>query len=598
MEFLSTDSFSFLRGLFLLAIRGHQRGFMGSIVFRRGFFSYFALWVVLAVSALSAQSPENVNARRLGNNSPWFALTEADLGFYSSQSGFVPETGDLEVELGISPKMFEMIESATNFILASVFLFDNMYPGRTPEWSLAERLTEMLIQKKLENPEMPIAIILDPLHKSYASRVSPMVQRLTAAGVDIFYSDRLTTSAIHHWNIIEGAAEVFRSASQRSTILGGALRSIGQIPVPVPRLRNSRLQLLRIDGHLPQIQSIFRGLLIKANHRKLLVTGSESDVEALVSSANAHDGSLPSNNSAISVKGEMAKFIYTTLREDVRHSLSLGEYFVDWGSENPDYQRDYLKTTLRPLRASASGRAALNRDTAIRGKFVTESEIKYQIIELLRSVQPGDKIRLQMFYLSDIDVIHAILDAAHASGETIEILLDPNEGAFNKVKDGTPNRQVAEYMLTRARIEGVPDQIEIRWAHSRTRDGVQEVRQNHAKTMSISNELSGKAEMITGSANWTRKNLGDWQKDINMESDIVILGARKLVDAFNGVFDRMFRNSRPGVVYSIDYADPEYAYHLAEPRSRWAKQSLCSRLMGQMDRRERPILRERSLVSW
>ena len=73
--------------------------------------------------------------------------------------------------------------------------------------------------------------------------------------------------------------------------------------------------------------------------------------------------------------------------------------------------------------------------------------------------------------------------------------------------------------------------------------------------MSITNEKTDKYEVITGSANWTGKNL----KDINMESNISLKDAKGVCGKFNGFFDKFWTNS-DGLVYTIKY-EGKYEKH-------------------------------------
>ena len=51
-------------------------------------------------------------------------------------------------------------------------------------------------------------------------------------------------------------------------------------------------------------------------------------------------------------------------------------------------------------------------------------------------------------------VLDAILAASRRVDQPIRLLLDANKDSFNKEKDGTPNRQVARYLLREAAATG------------------------------------------------------------------------------------------------------------------------------------------------
>jgi phosphatidylserine/phosphatidylglycerophosphate/cardiolipin synthase-like enzyme len=173
-------------------------------------------------------------------------------------------------------------------------------------------------------------------------------------------------------------------------------------------------------------------------------------------------------------------------------------------------------------------------------------------LRLLAAAKGDDEVRIQMFYLSDIDVVDAIADAAGRVNKPLRLILDPSKDAFGKIKDGTPNRQVAAYLMDKKKKGDLA--LEIRWYETHGE-------QNHAKIMSIINEKTDKHEVITGSANWTGKNL----KDINMESNVSLKGAKGICDKFNGLFDRFWTNS-DGMVYTVEY-EGKYQKHTG--MSKW-----------------------------
>jgi hypothetical protein len=86
----------------------------------------------------------------------------------------------------------------------------------------------------------------------------------------------------------------------------------------------------------------------------------------------------------------------------------------------------------------------------------------------------------------------------------IRILLDPNKDAFGRQKKGIPNRSVARE-LHRA---GIP----VRWCDTHGE-------QCHAKMMHTHHD-DGQSTLILGSANFTRRNLDDY----NLETDVAIRG--------------------------------------------------------------------------
>jgi phosphatidylserine/phosphatidylglycerophosphate/cardiolipin synthase-like enzyme len=202
----------------------------------------------------------------------------------------------------------------------------------------------------------------------------------------------------------------------------------------------------------------------------------------------------------------------------------------------------------------------------------------------LSEVEAEDEVRIQMFFLARVPVVHAILDAARRTRRPIRILLDPNRVGINYEKDGTPNAQVAAYLLERARLENA--RIEIRWYATRGE-------QNHAKVMTITNPRTGKHLMSLGSTNWTRKNLAG----INLENNIFLRNAPRQTAQFNELFDRMWTNDDGKMIFSVAWDDPRYNYHRHSGRHKWAIQRRHF-FRPRFDAQGRPELLEQEVVHW
>src|SRR6185369_17305668 len=69
----------------------------------------------------------------------------------------------------------------------------------------------------------------------------------------------------------------------------------------------------------------------------------------------------------------------------------------------------------------------------------------------------GDAIDVAMFYLSERDVVRALISAAKR-GVSVRVILDPNKDAFGRTKNGIPNRSVATELA--AASDGA---IKVRW---------------------------------------------------------------------------------------------------------------------------------------
>lgn len=491
---------------------------------------------------------------RLNVESPWFFVNDADIGLYSTYNGWDILKSKRIRHRKISTKAIQMIKKAKKIIVASVFLYDCMYADITPEFDVVKVFRDLLIKKKKENPEIKIIIILDPLNRAYGRKVSESVQIFLKNGIDVFYSDLLPSKSATKLYFPEALSHLGRALSEMTLGFVGSLADL-LMSVPITKV-NKTLETP------VSIEIVKEAWLLKANHRKILVTDIDGgkEFEALVASANPHNASDDSNNHTLTVKGDMAKYIYSILREDVvRNVLKHRKRIFRIGWKNsfalfsdqskkkykmnrfrPGVARRYLKEHMPPVDLKMLN--TRENETDIKTKFVTEKKIKVAILKLLDNVKPSDKVRIQMFYLSDFEIIDAIIKIANHTNRSInnpiQLLLDPNKDAFNSIKDGTPNRQAAYTMLSGQQ----KTKLKVRWYSTHGE-------QNHAKIMTITNDDTKKYEITTGSCNWTGKNM----KNINMESNMIIVGSKRLNDQFNRFFDMAWGNLVKGIEYSLPY---------------------------------------------
>lgn len=493
--------------------------------------------------------------RRVNNRSPAFRVHEDDLGFFMNYSAYAQGSGTATnaprfFERQIGPKALSMIGKARKHILLSVFLFDSFYVEGTKAPDLVGALTDAIIARKRQHPDMHIAIILDPSHKAYGNRVSPAEKKLRENGVDVFYSDLVSgLRKASFLGVREGLGHTGRLLDRVTFGLSGkagsALFSRARLPAS-------------FDGDPLTLESAYNAFLLKANHRKLLVTDIDGgDYEALVTSANPHNASAYHINSAISVRGRPARWIFNVLREDMRKSAGLGTRFTHWHTAaDRRYRKRFFDACFPLLELGTAGQGRSGDDRSATAVFVTEQEIVDSISRMLGGVTAGDEIRIQMFYLSYKPVLEAILDASCTTRKPVRLLLDASKDAFNREKDGTPNRQVARYLLAEAAKRG--GRIEIRWYLTHGE-------QNHAKVMSISDPERDRYLITTGSCNWTGRNMAG----VNMESNINVEGSRKITETFNRLFDRFWTNA-DGRSYSEPYETyrdtiaPDWKWHIGE----------------------------------
>jgi phosphatidylserine/phosphatidylglycerophosphate/cardiolipin synthase-like enzyme len=278
-----------------------------------------------------------------------------------------------------------------------------------------------------------------------------------------------------------------------------------------------------------------RLLNFKANHRKLAITRDAAGrLRGIVGSANPHDASSAHSNVALEASGP-------ALQPLLDSELALAR-LSGWQGEMP------------PPLATPDARAAAG-DTTSRLASLTEGAILAALLERFRAAGRGSSIDVAMFYLTQRDVIEALVAAARR-GATVRVLLDPNKDAFGYEKSGLPNRPMVSELL--AASDGA---VRVRWYRTHGE-------QFHVKIVIVRDEI--RMWMTLGSANLTRRNLMDYNLEANLAVETPVEGA--LAREVQQWFDVLWNNrAQQGIEYTADaetYADPSqgrfWLYRLME----------------------------------
>ncbi len=369
----------------------------------------------------------------------------------------------------IYDEAIRMIGSAENLIVADLFLF-NDYRGKagTAYRPLSHEVAAALIARKQARPNLQVVVITDPVNDAYGGSKTAPLQALREADIPVVLTrlNRLRDSnplwsgfwrlAIKPWGVSRG----------------------GWWPHPFSATAGK-----------VGLRSWLTLLNFKANHRKVIITdtakinGSGRELTALVMSANPHDGSSAHGNVALAVSGPVA----SDLLRSEQAVLAMSGFTSDIH-----------------LTTSSAVESEPLIETKARLHLVTEGSIRRTLLENLDLTRAGDRIDLAMFYLSDRKVVGA-LKAAAARGVTIRLLLDQNRDAFGYAKDGVPNKPVA------AELVSAHSDIMVRWYDTRGE-------QFHAKAIFV--QRADRTTLFAGSANFTRRNLGD----LNLETSLVLEG--------------------------------------------------------------------------
>lgn len=238
------------------------------------------------------------------------------------------------------------------------------------------------------------------------------------------------------------------------------------------------------------LRSFMKLLNFKANHRKLILT----EKEMLVTSANPHSASSAHWNTALRVCApELVPAV--------------------WNSEQAVVKFSGAQPQAMPAAAPVKEKKVCGTV-----QLLTEGEIKRCAVELLDRTNKNDRVNLTMFYFSHRELLAAVL-RAHKRGAHVQVILDPNKDAFGRKKNGIPNRQTAMRLHRR--------KVPVRWANTHGE-------QCHVKMLYV--EEGGVAHLLLGSANYTRRNLENYNLESNFcfSSDPSHEAMLKIKETFDG----------------------------------------------------------------
>ncbi|MDU1642025.1 phospholipase D-like domain-containing protein [Peptoniphilus harei] len=305
-------------------------------------------------------------------------------------------------EKRIFNREMELIKNAQDFLMLDFFLFNDEYPNTMNFPNQVEEMTDLLIAKKKENPEMPILFVTDPINNFYGAYEEDNLKRLRENGIEVVVTD---LNKMRDSNAL--ASGIYRAYLQWFGTSGGGW------------IKN----FFDKDADKVNVRSILKLANFKGNHRKVLI----SEKEALVASANPHDPSAHHSNVAMVFRGKSM--------EDLIKSESI---FFD---KLPDVIENFkAEEVTSPYKL----------------KVITEGKIYDEISKNINETKKGDEINLGIFYLSEFRILRELGEAAKR-GVDVKIIADLNKDAFGLEKNGSPNRPALSELK-----EDYPD-INIRW---------------------------------------------------------------------------------------------------------------------------------------
>jgi len=464
------------------------------------FYAFLALWIAVALWNLYKPLPDGVSIR-----GPIVETPPGQLQFLADVTG-ADAFGAPVVRQQIFDAMLQTVGQAREYLVLDFFLFNNQRGAALdvkPRRELSTELRDALLARKRAVPGLKVLLLYDPINDVYGGLPSRDLAALRGAGIDVV---RVDLDSLRDSNPIY-------SAFWRITMKWWSGDGTGDAWLPNP-----------LDAGPEQVSfgAWARLLNFKANHRKvLLADDGRGGLTGIVTSANPHDASSLHSNVALKVSGAALSPLLASELALARGSGWRG----DW----------------TPAEPAAVGVA--HPENAAHVQVLTEGEIRAAIVRNVTGTRVGDSIDVAMFYLSEREVVRA-LKAASRRGVSVRVILDPNKDAFGRTKNGIPNRSVATELA--AASDGA---IKVRWFRTHGE-------QFHTKIVML--RTATEFWFTLGSANLTRRNIGDFNLEANIAASVPLNS--ELAASMTTWYDSLWTNrGPPALEYTADfgaYADP------------------------------------------
>lgn len=476
---------------------------------RRILLAAVVVWIASATYARFKPLPAGLSVA-----SPAVAVPADQIRLLADLTG-VSEGGVPFGNQEIFDEVLALIRGAQRFVVLDFFLF-NQYRGAEgrSQRDLTGELLAALLEKRRAAPSVAVIFITDPINTAYGGDRSPELEQLRQAGVTV-----VTTNLRKLRDPNPLYAGLWRlTARWFGNRPGGRL-----LPHPFA------------SGQRVSVRSWLSLLNFKANHRKVVVADRGQNVVSLVTSFNPHTASSAHTNLAV-------EFVNGPWRE----LLSSEQAVAAFSGQPFDVATGGLGAGVAPADTATSTPTV---------QVVSEGKIAESLQAALQTAGSGDTVYLGMFYLADRKVVAAIQGAARR-GALTKVILDPNRDAFGRRKDGLPNRPVGAELMLRS-----SSRLLVRWYDTHGE-------QAHLKLLLV-RRASGPSTLITGSANFTKRNL----RDLNLETDVVVTGPPE-TPAFRRaeqLFEQLWSNT--GGRYTTEYAtyrDESFLRHLRYRFMEWS----------------------------
>lgn len=400
-----------------------------------------ALYAAVSAYFRFRPEPEGIN----GTPRSYQVPTE-DISFCYDGTWY--EDGRRQAVRQIADEVVRTIRRARRLVMMDVFLFNLHHAEQSTFVPTTRQIADAFADK-----QHPSWFITDPLNTTYGTAESEPLTWLAEQGVEVCMTD---LEKLRDNNLLY--APIWHLLLRHF----GRGRS-GWLPNP-----------LRRDG-TTTFRAILAALTLRGNHRKVVIADEDDTWVTIITSSNFEDSSSYFCNTAVKIRSaSVARHFLEAEKAVARMSgravpLSIPEAEPEIGAPSAD---------VTPLMGSQIKRALL-QDVATAGE--------------------GDELFVFVLFLSDRDVIEALIRASRR-GVAVGLVLDENRVSFGSKKSGFPNQIVAAELARKA-------DLTIRWANT-------EQEEFHSKLIILSRPDT--CILHAGSANLTRRSLSGTNLEANV----------------------------------------------------------------------------------
>jgi hypothetical protein len=444
----------------------------------------------------------------------WRSVAAGDIRFLRDLTA-ADATGAPLSERQINVALLQMIAQAREFLVLDTGLFGDLPAAGAGAQRLraatpvAAAMADALLQARQQHPGLLVLLLIDPASAQLG--VGPTaLERLREAGVAVV------------------AVDVARLRAPNAAFVGlwqlccrwwSPVAAQGVWPNPLG-VGPSGVSL-GMWGQTPGYQR---------SHRQLLI-------------ADDGAGGLAGLIFSRPLNAEAALHTAVALRlagaalEPLLESEFVVAQFSGWSGGGAMQERSQ-QLSERQRRSIATPSAA----EAAQARVVSEAAIADALVERINAAGSHDDIEIAALYLSQRDLVRALIDAAWR-GAAVRVLLDPGKDGYGYDRSGVPNRQVASELV--AASDGA---VRVRWYRT------------HGEQFSPGFALirsAGRAWLMVGTAELSRRDLDDFNLAAAFIAELPITAAAS-IDALSWFDTLWYNRAAGGTEYSSDadvYAD-------------------------------------------